>query len=75
MNIDFQTIERVKLLVKAGGGQTSLAHKLGFDSHKGRQRVQAWLSDGKIPLAIVVQYDKLFKKLVKRYEKESTNGS
>ena len=68
-DIDFQTRERVELLVNAAGGQTKLAHTLGFTPHSGKQNVQHWLNDGKIPLKTVLQFHKLFKKIVKRHDK------
>ncbi len=68
-DIDFQTRSRVELLVEAAGGQTKLAHTLGFTPYSGKQNVQHWISDGKIPIKTVLQFNKLFKKIIKRHDK------
>ena len=66
-DVDFQTPERVKLLVEEAGGQTKLAHTLGFDPSHGKSKVQHWIADGKIPLKTTLQFNKVFKKIIRRY--------
>ena len=67
-DIDFQTRERVNMLVEAAGGQTKLAHILGFTPTGGKQRVQNWINDGRVPIVEVLRFNKIFKKLLKRHE-------
>jgi hypothetical protein len=73
-DVDFQTRIRVELLVESAGGQTRLAHTLGFTPHSGKQKVQNWLNDGKIPLKTVLQFNKVFKKIIKRHDKTNAGS-
>jgi len=64
--MDFQTHAEVAALIAAAGGQTELARRLGFDKNTGRQRVNAWKSNGKVPPMVVRAYKPMFKRIMTR---------
>jgi hypothetical protein len=67
--MDFSTPAEVKALIEAAGGPTELARRMGFDKQSGRQRVANWRMNGRIPPMVVMAYEALFKKIMRRVEK------
>lgn len=65
-------IEINELILAAGGG-AELAYKMGFDRLSGRLRVGSWKHRQSIPPDMLIAYDKLFRKLIKKY-RESKNS-
>ena len=63
---DFQTQDEVLALVKAAGGPSELARRMGFDKRVGRQRVGNWQASGAIPPMVAKAYARLFKTILKR---------
>ena len=63
---NFQTQDEVRALVKAAGGPSELARRMGFDKRGGRQRVGNWQAAGRIPEMTVKAYGVLFKRILKR---------
>lgn len=67
--LDFQTRERVEMLLLAGGGQTKLARKIGLEEGKGRQRVDYWRRQGRIPELAMLKWGGKFKRIMGAHER------
>ena len=66
---DFQTLKEVNELVEAAGGPSALARRMGFDKASGRQRVNNWRMNGRIPEMVVRAYKPFFRRIMARAEK------
>ena len=62
--MDFDTPEQVAQLIRLAGGHTKLAKRMGFSPTSGKQRVENWRRNGKIPPMVCKAYSQLFKRIM-----------
>jgi DNA-binding transcriptional regulator YdaS (Cro superfamily) len=62
--MDFDTPEQVAQLIQRAGGHTKLARRMGFSQSSGKQRIENWRRNVKIPPMVCKAYSQLFNRIM-----------